>query len=178
MRHHKDKGVIHGRQDGKQGMGEAPSHRRQPPHSAAHGRGLPSASQASTPQEEVGGHSTGAPTGPQIALEPGGENQSNVSSRPGPGPHTTWLGPDAHKPPQQQMWWRGPQGPCPQPNQAAGGAPAQMSACLRLTWCWQTSGSSNTSCKVCGHLTCAGQWLHVLPCHLACTTQHSSTEHY
>ena len=33
-------------------------------------------------------------------------------------------------------------------------------------------------CKVCGHLTCAGHWLRVLPCHLACTAYHSPTEQY
>ena len=132
-------------------MEEAPAHKQQHPHGAVHDRGPPSAGPASCPQEEVDGHSTGAPTGPQITPAPDGGHQSNVSGRPGHGPHTTWLGPDTHEPPQPQTWQRGPLGPCPQPDQVAGRAPAQTSTCLRLTWCWQTSESSDTSRRTSSH---------------------------
>ena len=44
---------------------------------------------------------------------------------------------------------------------------------------WDGSFSpGGAGCKLCGYLTCTGHWLHVMPCHLACTTQHSPTEHY
>ena len=132
--------------------GEAPNHMQPPPYDAACSRDPPNASQASIPQEEVGVHSTGVPTDPQTALEPDGGNQSNASGRPRHEPHTTWQGPDAYRPPQLQMWWRGPLHPHPQPNQEAGGAPAQTSACLQSTWCWQTSVSSSTSRRTSSHL--------------------------
>ena len=48
--------------------------------------------------------------------------------------------------------------------------------------CTTATSSANpgggNSCKVCGHLTCAGHWLHMLSFHLACAAQHSPTEHY